>query len=70
MLNMITGGAGGAQGAQGARGAGAGGLLKKLFDPLGILPNALNPATHLQMVAKSPLGSLLAPGMGALTGRG
>ena len=53
---------GGTQGPKGAQGAGAGNILKKLFDPLGILPDALNPATHLQMIAKSPLAPLLPGG--------
>lgn len=54
-------GLGGIGGNQGARGGAKGGgdLLKKLFDPAGILPDALNPGTHLKMLAGGPLAPLM-----------
>ena len=48
------------QGAQGAQKAGGGG---NIFDPLGILPKALNPMTHIkQLLSASPLKALLGGG--------
>ncbi len=61
-INNGVAGGGQAQGAGAAQQSQGPNLLEKLFDPLGILPKALNPGNHLKMLAGGGLGALLGGG--------